>query len=192
MAQTVFLCLLGLLFGWQSVEAKSCYPDLAQAALAGVLDGPFLSGTTLEALTFGDGYRVTCALQVENWTRYNLSNPVIHMNHGQISKAPPATIDSGYREVTVTRKTSGTATGTSGTVSWEVEGLDRRVYLMWSAPFNFDFYSNWLGVGVSAPGYTGHPGGDDLFEQMYNHGDSDTIKFERKKFNGDMTPVKFG
>ena len=54
----------------------------------------------------------------------------------------------------VLRKKSSAPSGTSGTVSWIVEGLKRRVYLMWSAPF-FSVSSNWMGVGLGVPPFTG-------------------------------------
>lgn len=43
---------------------------------------------------------------------------------------------------------SGTATGTCGTVSWQVEHLDTRLIVMWSVPFNFNLYDSYFAIGM--------------------------------------------
>nr|KAG5686946.1 hypothetical protein BaRGS_029484 [Batillaria attramentaria] len=86
----------------------------------------------------------------------------------------------------VTRKTGGCATGSYGTVSWKVEGLNRRVYVMWSVPFNHDYFTNWLAVGLSRKGYTNHPGDNALFDQMYSGKSDLNIAFERHQ-DGDIS-----
>ncbi|KAK3610789.1 hypothetical protein CHS0354_014047 [Potamilus streckersoni] len=90
-------------------------------------------------------YKINCGFQVENWTRFPLTNPVVKIFAGALS-TPPGDILPSKREAMVARKTSDTATGTFGTVSWLVEGTDRRIVLMWAAPYDFNFNSNWLGV----------------------------------------------
>nr|KAG5686945.1 hypothetical protein BaRGS_029483 [Batillaria attramentaria] len=91
----------------------------------------------------------------------------------------------------VTRKTGLCATGSSGTVSWKVEGLNRRVYVMWSVPFNHDHYSNWLAVGLSRKGYTKHPDDNVLFDQMYDGASDENVSFERHEYWTSMDPIKF-
>ena len=53
----------------------------------------------------------------------------------------------------VARKTAYCATGSYGTVAWNIHDADRSLFVMWSAPFNSDFDSNWLGVGITEPGH---------------------------------------
>ena len=43
---------------------------------------------------------------------------------------------------------SGTATGTCGTVSWQIEHLDTRLIVMWSVPFNFNIHDSYFAVGM--------------------------------------------
>ena len=63
---------------------------------------------------------------------------------------------------------------------------------MWSAPFNFNHHSNWLGIGLSAPGVTEHAPGDAWFNLMYYKESSDNLKFERREYYADVRPVIYG
>ena len=42
----------------------------------------------------------------------------------------------------------GTATGSCGTISWQIEGLKLRLIVMWSVPFNLNVHSSYLAVGM--------------------------------------------
>ena len=91
----------------------------------------------------------------------------------------------------VARKTSGTATGSYGTVSWLIEALNRRVVVMWSAPFNFNHHSNWLAVGLTAPGTTKHAPGNAWFNRMYYENSSQQLMFERGEYYANVRPVLY-
>ena len=54
----------------------------------------------------------------------------------------------GEAEACRARKTGGFATGTWGTVSWDVNGKE-RIVIMWSAPFNHNHHTNVLAVGTT-------------------------------------------
>ena len=41
----------------------------------------------------------------------------------------------------------GTATGSCGTISWQVEGLKLRLIVMWSVPFNLAIHKSYLAIG---------------------------------------------
>ena len=43
---------------------------------------------------------------------------------------------------------AGTATGTCGTVSWQIEHLDTRLIVMWSVPFNLNIHDSYFAVGM--------------------------------------------
>jgi hypothetical protein len=42
----------------------------------------------------------------------------------------------------------GTASGSCGTVSWQIEHLDTRLIVMWSVPFNFNIHDSYFAVGM--------------------------------------------
>ena len=45
---------------------------------------------------------------------------------------------------------SGTATGTVGLVTYDINGTDYKVAVMWSTPFDFNLYDVYFNVKVSA------------------------------------------
>ena len=49
---------------------------------------------------------------------------------------------------TLIRLQSGTASGSCGTVSWQIEHLDTRLIVMWSVPFNFNLHDSYFAVGM--------------------------------------------
>jgi len=96
----------------------------------------------------------------------------------------PQHIDPGKRESSFGRKYSGTATGVAGTVSWKIENGDCAV-VMFSLPFDFNLYSNWLSVGIMKESEVkGHP----LFDKMYSGKESN---FTRGQFYSNPKPIEF-
>ena len=47
-----------------------------------------------------DGYRVTCVIEVENWTRFRLTDPHVQLNGGVLTVAPSSIVPAA-REVMV-------------------------------------------------------------------------------------------
>ena len=158
------------------------------AAGAAISAGTSLVGTTLNGL-MNDGYKVTCGIEIENWTRFPLTDAVVRVGAGAIS-VPPIAVLPGKKEAMVARKTSDTATGTYGTVSWLIEtNPRRRVVVMWSAPYDFNAHSNWMAVGLTSHNMTQHAPGNQWFDQMYFHDDSNVLRFERKEYWDNISPV---
>ncbi len=121
----------------------------ASAFSAALSAGTTLGATSLGNLLNGVNYSVKCGIEIENWTKWTLDEPSTYMNRGYVS-TPAKTILPGSKEAVVTHKAGGTATGTSGTVAWNLGDTGKKVIVMWSAPFNHDHYSNWLAVDVQA------------------------------------------
>lgn len=111
----------------------------------GILDGTSLSGTSLNALIDTLSYRNVVGIEVDNYSRWAMTHPISFPDRGVVT-IPPRDIHPGEREAMLARKTSFTATGTQGTVSWLID--NRRVIVMWEDPFNLNFYSNTLAVGI--------------------------------------------
>jgi hypothetical protein len=51
---------------------------------------------------------------------------------------------------------------------------------MWSCPFNFDYYKNWLGVGLTEYGTQTHRA--SWFDQMYYKGSGNGLNFVRGEY----------
>nr|UMA82392.1 venom-related protein conoporin [Conus ebraeus] len=184
---TVFLLLMG--------NASPVHPAkgaiaarVASIASSVVKAGTSLAGTTLQSLA-DPGFSVTCTIQVENWTRYALMYPtVLTWGNPAVTSAPTAILPTKI-EAFSTRKPRSTATGVSGTVSWELQGAHRRFVLMWSAPFNFNHHSNWMGVGMTRLGLVDVAPGNTWFNQMYYRGNNEDLTFNRREFYNNLRPV---
>ena len=91
-------------------------------------------------------YRVVVTIEVINATKWQMRNPQ-SQRHGGVVELQATEVAPGCKERLVVRKRFAQATGSHGTVSWDVGG--KQVIIMWSAPFNFDFYANTLAVGIT-------------------------------------------
>uniref|UniRef100_W4VSD3 Conoporin 2 n=1 Tax=Conus geographus TaxID=6491 RepID=W4VSD3_CONGE len=152
-----------------------------------VTSGSSLHGDPLKDLA-DNTYWVTCAIQVENWTKFTLKTPGLMLRSGAHTTTP-VVIEPGKREAFAVRKTAYTATGVSGTVSWEVNGNQQRFVIMWSAPFNFDFYVNRLGLGMTRVGLVDVAPIHLWFYQMLDKDNNDDLTFERKMFYYNLDPL---
>ncbi|KAL3870235.1 hypothetical protein ACJMK2_038312 [Sinanodonta woodiana] len=187
--QTSVLGLFVLVISFCSTSAVVDITAIIMAANKAVSAGTILTGTTLRNL-MNNGYRVNCGIEINNWTRFPLTNPVVMIGSGALA-IPPGDILPSKREAMVARKASDTATGTLGTVSWLVEGKARRIVIMWAAPYDFSFYSNWLGVGITTPQITFHAQGNTWFDQMYYGTSSDFLGFSRSEYYWESNPVVY-
>ncbi|OWF36767.1 tereporin-Ca1-like [Mizuhopecten yessoensis] len=120
-------------------------PQIVSAITGGIIDGTSLHGTSLNSLMDTLSYRNVIGMEVDNYSKWAMTSPIAYPDRGVVTLSPRE-VHSGQREAMLARKTSLTATGTQGTVSWLID--NRRVIVMWEAPFNFDFYSNKLAVGI--------------------------------------------
>ena len=166
---------------------------ITSAAAAAVSAGTSVAGTTMSAL-MADGYAVTCGIEIENWTKYVFGIPIAHVKGGTLS-SPPVPILPAKKEVMISHKASGTATGVYGTASWLIESTvasqQRRLVVMWSAPYDFNLHSNTLAVGITTPGQTTHPVGPTWFDKMYYDEKVDVLPYLKKEFLRDFSPIMF-
>nr|AXS67902.1 coluporin-30 [Colubraria reticulata] len=152
-----------------------------------VTDGSSLKENTLKDLK-DLGYWVGVVIQVENWTRYPLLYPTVRLSGGTMATVP-TTLLPCKREAFMVRKASFAGKGSYGTVSWEVYGANRLFVIMWSAPYNFDFYSNWLGLGMTKKGHTTVASGETWFDQMYDGNSDSNFEFHRKEYDDTEDPL---
>ena len=110
-----------------------------------IIDGKSIAPAAQAAAEVAS-YGVAVHLYIENYGIWPLTNPKTVMNKGKM-RYPPQAVLPGEREAMVMHKTAWAAEGCYGTVSWLLEGR-RRAVVMWSAPFNHNFHSNYLAVGI--------------------------------------------
>ena len=94
-------------------------------------------------------YRVVAGLEVSNATKHRLISEGCYIHYGRI-RVPPRSINPGTKETFIGQKTGYVACGTSGVTAWKIGTTNLRLYVLWSAPFNFDFYDNKLAIAVTS------------------------------------------
>ncbi|XP_072050230.1 tereporin-Ca1-like [Amphiura filiformis] len=139
------------------------------------------------------GYSVCLGIEIENWTKYPLTEPIIRRCKGYVN-SPPSRIPPGKNTTMEVRKTGFIWAGSYGTVSWKVATgdpkADRRVVVMWGMPYNHNHYSNTLAVGLTNPGETKHREDNDWLNLMlYDKKPKD--KVIKKKSEASTGPVNF-
>lgn len=75
------------------------------------------------------------------------------MESGYTHSPPQPTVRSGLTEVCSFTKDDDTACGSVGVVTYELFDVHRHcceelVAVMFSVPFDYNFYKNWLAVGI--------------------------------------------
>ncbi|XP_030626146.1 bryoporin-like [Chanos chanos] len=126
-----------------------------------------------------------CTVEITNLsTVYCLINPKVHMSSGFNFNPPQPTVRTTKTEVCSFTKDDNTATGAVGVLTYELFNMQSRscneqVAVMFSVPFDYNFYKNWLGVGVFE--HT-KPCNEALFKHMYNS--KDFGDFAREEANG--------
>nr|AXL95382.1 conoporin [Conus ermineus] len=183
---TVFLLLMG---NMSPVVLQSSTPLSMVKAFAYevVTPGSSLACNTVQDLV-DTHHKVTVVIQVENWTRYRMMVPRLRIANDGASITNPVAILPGKREAFAVRMPSSGRKGVYGTVSWELIKANRRFVLMWSAPYDFNHHSNWLGLGMTGEGLVDVAAGNTWFDQMYYNSSNASLKFVRKKFYYNVDP----
>nr|AXS67895.1 coluporin-23 [Colubraria reticulata] len=136
------------------------------------------------------GYRVKAAITVQNWTRFPLIKTALNIAEG-VNDTAAHDIYPGSQWTFNVRKRDRAPQGTYGTVSWVVSGKDQRFIVMWSAPYSFNWYSNWLGLGMTPKGHTKVAIRNTWFIEMYYTGGNKYLRHTIKEFYKDVNPVTF-
>ena len=123
-----------------------------------------------------DDYRVTCTIDVYNFTNRALKNPQIQLENGDFFEAP-ISIAPGTKTKVLTHKKTLSFYGIEGTLSWDFGDETSRIIAMFSAPFNFNHYSNTLAVGLTKGGKT-VANDKELFEKMYDQKNIDGLSMK--------------
>jgi len=91
-------------------------------------------------------------------------------------------VTPGMTEGMAGHKTAGAACGCVGTVSWKIGDTNRKLVVMYSVPFNHDYYSNVCAAGIFALNATID------FDMMYYKSENG---FKRKDFWKDLTALTY-
>lgn len=106
------------------------------------------------------------------------------MESGYAYSPPQPTVRCGHTEVCSFTKDDNTACGSVGVLTYELFDIHKHrcnelVAVMFSVPFDYNFYKNWLAVGIFEPSQACD---ESLYKEMYN---SKTMEcFTRKEATG--------
>ncbi|XP_070708407.1 DELTA-stichotoxin-Hcr4a-like [Pempheris klunzingeri] len=126
-----------------------------------------------------------CVIEITNVSSmYCLVNPKVHMESGFPFSPPQPTVRSTNTEVCSFTKDDNTASGAVGVLTYELFNMNTRhcnelVAVMFSVPFDYNLFKNWLGVGIFE--HT-RACDDKLYDHMYKG--KDFTNFVRHEADG--------
>nr|BAI78311.1 echotoxin B1 [Monoplex echo] len=162
--------------------------QVATAATTAITTAASVASAAIEASK--SGYSITCIIEMENWTKHLLAYPKVQIaNSGGLVTLAKNVMPAEKQSFAV-RKPHG-ANGVYGTVSWAIGSTGRRAVIMWSAPYNFNFYSNWMGVGMTTTGVSVPSSRSTWFDQMYYGESSSSLSFVRGEYYYSVKPIVF-
>lgn len=108
----------------------------------------------------------------------------VHMESGFSHSPPQPTVRTTKTDVCSFTKDENTASGAVGVLTYELFDMRNRrcdgiVAIMFSVPFDYNFYKNWLAVGIFEQSQAVD---SKLFNYMYN--DKNCSDFVRYEANG--------
>merc|ERR1739838_543306 len=133
-----------------------------------------------------------CTIEITNVSaNVCLVNPKVYMESGFCFSPPQPTVRSTKTEVCSFTKDDNTASGAVGVMTYELFDMHNRhcnelIAVMFSVPFDYNFYKNWLGVGIFE---NTRACDKKLYEHMYEEKKGFT-NFLRQEANGSGVAYK--
>ncbi|KAK3104413.1 hypothetical protein FSP39_001598 [Pinctada imbricata] len=144
---------------------------LPQKKVVGVISAASLGFSILKGIAENVDYSRTCVIGIANFGNRKLINPTWYLNHGVIKDPLPRYLLPGKAAVLTFEKTSYAITGSNGVLTYEVDGTQDQVVVMWDVPFNYLLNSNEFNVQILA----NVKANKNLFLQMTVHEDKLTV-----------------
>ncbi|XP_036408043.1 DELTA-sagatoxin-Srs1a-like [Megalops cyprinoides] len=146
---------------------------------------------TAEAVSSALTTNRNCTIEITNVSSsYCLVNPKVYMSSGFSFNPPQPTVRTTKTEVCSFTKDDNTASGSVGVLTYELFDMRSRhcnelIAIMFSVPFDYNIYKNWLGVGIFE-----HKRACDeaLYKHMYY--EKNFTNFTRAEANGSGVEYK--
>ena len=88
-------------------------------------------------------------MSIENWSQWMLSFPVVYSQYGDFQYGfHEREVFPAHREIVVSVNDLDSITGSSGTIAWELGHKNIHFIVMWSLPYNMNFYNAHFGLGM--------------------------------------------
>ncbi|XP_030626169.1 tereporin-Ca1-like [Chanos chanos] len=127
----------------------------------------------------GEASSRSCTIEIKNNSNvYSAVNPKVWMISGYNAHPPPPTVGSKEKGLCAFCKTGGTACGAVGVLTYDLfikekRRSDKMMAIMFSVPFDYTYYENWLAVGIFD---RAQPCDHALYNLMYYESDSRFIR----------------
>ena len=155
------------------------------SAIAGAISaGASIAGTT-SSMVESCGHRVVCGVEVSNATKFNLAAGECYIHNGQI-KVPHSSIGPAKKETFLGHQTGALCSGTTGVTAWKIGDTNVHLLVLWSAPYNFDHYANWLGIGFQTSNSDRVTIDKSVFDDMYYETQT---WFQRQDYYNNVIPI---
>ena len=127
------------------------------------------------------GYWVTATIHIENYSKWNLVEGHSWSKSGRI-KSSALKVKAGEKEIWETHKVSGTTTGVSGIIAYELGDTGITIAIVWEAPYDFNWYENILAIGFL--GKLKPDKLDDWFDDLYYNKNINTPRCYKTYYYG--------
>ncbi|XP_026886598.2 DELTA-sagatoxin-Srs1a-like [Electrophorus electricus] len=156
------------------------------AFISRIMPGVSLTGTSSEQISQSINTRRNIVIEISNYSsKYKLGNPRVYTKSGYCLSPPQPTIQKKTKEVCTFTKTSDTACGAVGVLTYQIltneMGSVGELAIMFSVPHDYRLYENWFAFGIFT---TGMPCNEYLFKQMYYDPSTKHCPFTRGKGTG--------
>ncbi|KAG7505286.1 hypothetical protein JOB18_028247 [Solea senegalensis] len=140
-----------------------------------------------EAIAADVASKRSVVIEITNMTNnYCLINPRAFLENGETYNPPQPTVRPLKTEVCTFSKSGGKATGSVGVLTYDLLERSRNDYIetvavMFSVPWDYHLYKNWLAVGIYDKGRACD---EKLYKEMYYNKTQDPFVREEAKGSG--------
>ncbi|XP_042337453.1 DELTA-stichotoxin-Hcr4a-like [Plectropomus leopardus] len=138
-----------------------------------------------EALAANIKSRRNITIELTNLTsNFYLADPKVYLDSGSVHSPPEPTVRSMRKELCNFTKTSTSTSGAVGVLTYDLlryreDNAIERIAIMFSVPYDYNLYENWLALGIFNPDKECNEG---LYKEMYYN--KEQTGFVREKPNG--------
>ncbi|XP_058863292.1 DELTA-stichotoxin-Hcr4a-like [Acipenser ruthenus] len=163
-------------------------------AVSAAIAGASFLGVTAEQISRNIQTNRNVTISIQNNCDFSLTNPRIYTFSGYNVDPPQPTIKEKTTAVCSFSKTSDTACGSVGVLTYDVIKNNDPVEctaMMFSVPYDYNLYENWFAIGAISVGTSCDHA---LYNQMYNEGGKGFIRKQATagliEFTGEAVEIK--
>ncbi|MDB9460613.1 hypothetical protein PN480_05950 [Dolichospermum circinale CS-1225] len=157
-------CKLAIAGGAGFFSTAVGYPKIAKGTPALFVAGASAAISAANLLLGQLSVTRKIAIVINNHTGWDLVEPKYHLYSGT-TKDVPTWIPKRKAAIVLASKTSSSARGTAGVITYRLNGADARLAILWSIPYDYNLYENWFATEMIL---TRDAINGNLFDRLYN------------------------